>query len=58
MAYNADLFTKAGLKLPDGSWNWQQYLETAQRLTVLAKVSTELAGISKAMGHWARYRRW
>ncbi|MGH2353471.1 MAG: ABC transporter substrate-binding protein [Chloroflexota bacterium] len=34
VAYNADLFAKGGVKLPDGSWNWSQYLETAQRLTV------------------------
>ena len=34
VAYNADAFTKAGVKVPDGTWDWKQYLETAQRLTV------------------------
>jgi multiple sugar transport system substrate-binding protein len=33
MAYNVDLFTKAGLKAPDPNWDWKQYLELAQRLT-------------------------
>jgi multiple sugar transport system substrate-binding protein len=33
IGYNADLFTKAGIKAPDGSWDWKQYLELAQRLT-------------------------
>ena len=33
MAYNVDLFTKAGLKPPDPNWDWKQFQETAQRLT-------------------------
>jgi multiple sugar transport system substrate-binding protein len=33
IAYNADLFRRAGVRLPDGSWDWKQFLETAQRLT-------------------------
>jgi ABC-type glycerol-3-phosphate transport system substrate-binding protein len=34
LAYNADLFTKAGVKPPDGSWGWTHFLDAAQRLTV------------------------
>jgi multiple sugar transport system substrate-binding protein len=33
MAYNADLFAKAGLKTPEPTWDWKQYQELAQRLT-------------------------
>lgn len=33
MAYNADLFAKSGVPLPDGSWDWKQFVDVAQRLT-------------------------
>jgi multiple sugar transport system substrate-binding protein len=32
--YNQDLFDKAGLQYPDGTWDWKRYVEVAQRLTV------------------------
>ena len=31
--YNEDLFTRAGLKLPDDAWTWQTMLDAAKRLT-------------------------
>jgi multiple sugar transport system substrate-binding protein len=34
VAYNVDLFTKAGVKPPDASWDWKLFLELAQKLTV------------------------
>ncbi|MDR2722740.1 MAG: extracellular solute-binding protein, partial [Cellulomonadaceae bacterium] len=30
--YNQDLFTAAGVDFPDGSWTWDEYVETAQAL--------------------------
>lgn len=32
--YNAELFQKAGLKVPTPSWTWQEFLVSAQKLTV------------------------
>jgi multiple sugar transport system substrate-binding protein len=32
--YNRDLFDAAGLKYPDDSWSWDDYLAAAQKLTV------------------------
>lgn len=34
MYYNMDLFDAAGLPYPDGSWDWDEFLETAIALTV------------------------
>jgi multiple sugar transport system substrate-binding protein len=31
--YNKTLFDQAGVKYPDGTWTWDQYLEAAVRLT-------------------------
>ncbi|MBO7745734.1 sugar ABC transporter substrate-binding protein [Paenibacillus sp. MWE-103] len=31
--YNKDLFDKAGLTYPDASWTWDQYADTAKKLT-------------------------
>lgn len=31
--YNKELFDKAGVPYPDGSWDWAKYLETAKKLT-------------------------
>jgi multiple sugar transport system substrate-binding protein len=31
--FNEDLFTRAGIKLPDDSWTWQTMLDAAKRLT-------------------------
>jgi multiple sugar transport system substrate-binding protein len=33
MAYNADLFAKAGVPVPNGTWDWKQFVDVAQRLT-------------------------
>ncbi|HEX2034903.1 MAG TPA: extracellular solute-binding protein [Chloroflexota bacterium] len=41
IAYNADLFQKAGVQVPDGSWGWQQYLESAQKLTAWAETDSQ-----------------
>lgn len=32
--YNQDLFQKAGVPYPKAGWNWQQFVETAQALTL------------------------
>lgn len=34
LAYNKDLFDKAGLAYPDDSWTWDDFVKTAQKLTV------------------------
>jgi multiple sugar transport system substrate-binding protein len=34
LAYNKDLFDKAQIKYPDDTWTWEQYIQTAARLTV------------------------
>ncbi len=31
--YNKDMFDAAGLDYPDGSWTWDEYMETARKLT-------------------------
>lgn len=31
---NADLFRRAGVALPDGRWDWAQFVQTARRLTL------------------------
>ena len=31
--YNKDLFDKAGVKYPDGTWTWDDYVATAKELT-------------------------
>ncbi len=31
--YNKDLFDKAGLDYPNGSWTWDEYVETARKLS-------------------------
>lgn len=31
--YNKALFDKAGVPYPDGTWNWEQFLDTAKKLT-------------------------
>jgi multiple sugar transport system substrate-binding protein len=33
MMYNADLFAKSGVPIPDGTWDWKQFVDVAQRLT-------------------------
>ncbi len=37
LAYNQDLFDKAGLDYPDESWTWEDFLEAAKKLTVSNK---------------------
>jgi multiple sugar transport system substrate-binding protein len=32
--YNKDMFDKAGVDYPDGSWDWNDYLNAAKKLTV------------------------
>lgn len=34
MAYNKDLFDKAGVAYPDNTWDWSKMLETAQKFTL------------------------
>jgi multiple sugar transport system substrate-binding protein len=41
VVYNADLFAKLGVKPPDGSWTWKDYLDLAQRLTVRREDSVQ-----------------
>ncbi|MBE3577627.1 MAG: sugar ABC transporter substrate-binding protein [Limnochordales bacterium] len=31
--YNADMFDQAGIKRPDSSWTWEQFIQVAMRLT-------------------------
>jgi multiple sugar transport system substrate-binding protein len=45
--YNKDLFAKAGVKTPDGSWTWDDYVNTSKELTTKLKN----AG-SKALGDY------
>ncbi|GIH14968.1 ABC transporter substrate-binding protein [Rugosimonospora africana] len=45
--YNKDLFGKAGVAVPDGSWTWDDYVSAAKQLTARLKV----AG-SKALGDY------
>lgn len=33
MFYNKALFDKAGVPYPDGTWNWEKFLDTAKKLT-------------------------
>lgn len=40
--YNADLFEAAGIDLPDGSWTWDEYVQTSKDL----KAGLEAAGSS------------
>ncbi|MDR3106907.1 MAG: extracellular solute-binding protein [Bifidobacteriaceae bacterium] len=32
--YNIDLFTQAGVDLPDGSWTWDDYAQAAKEMTI------------------------
>lgn len=34
LAYNKDLFDKAGLQYPNESWTWDDFLKAAQKLTI------------------------
>ena len=34
IAYNKDLFDKAGIPYPSGDWTWDDYLSLAQKLTI------------------------
>ena len=43
--YNKDLFAKAGVALPDGTWTWSDYATAAEKLTTNLK-----AGGSTAVG--------
>jgi multiple sugar transport system substrate-binding protein len=45
--YNKDLFARAGVKTPDGSWTWDDYVNTSKELTTKLKS----AG-SKALGDY------
>lgn len=33
VVYNKDLFDAAGVAYPDGAWTWEEYFETAKKLT-------------------------
>lgn len=35
--YNKDLFDKAGVAYPEGAWTWDEYIETAKKVTNLAE---------------------
>jgi multiple sugar transport system substrate-binding protein len=35
--YNKDLFDRAGVPYPDGSWDFEEFLETAKKLTIPGK---------------------
>lgn len=37
--YNKDLFDKAGVKYPDGSWTWDDYAKTSAELTTKLKAA-------------------
>ena len=40
MAYNKDIFDKAGVAYPDNTWDWNKMLETAQKFTLDANGKT------------------
>ena len=41
MAYNADILAREGVRPPDGSWDWKQFQELAQRLTARKDEGTQ-----------------
>jgi multiple sugar transport system substrate-binding protein len=41
MAYNADILAREGVRPPDGSWDWRQFQELAQRLTARRDEGTQ-----------------
>ena len=41
--YNKDLFEKAGVAIPDGSWTWDDYADTAKELTTNLKAAGSTA---------------
>lgn len=43
MYYNPESFTKAGLDMPTSEWTWEEFLETAQKLTLDANGNNSLS---------------
>lgn len=42
LAYNKDLFDRAGIAYPNGDWTWDEYLDVVRRLTVDADGDGEI----------------
>ncbi len=55
--YNKDLFDKAGVAYPDGTWDWQQFRDAAKKLTVSANGKTTTWGYA-AGDWWPWYMTW
>ena len=48
--YNKDMFDEAGLSYPTGDWTWTEFLDAAQKLTVVDGDTVEVYGF--AAGGW------
>jgi multiple sugar transport system substrate-binding protein len=58
MLYNKDLFDKAGLPYPDGSWDWNKYVETAKALTADTNNDGVIEQFGTARAWWPLYLFW
>ncbi|MGI8913895.1 MAG: ABC transporter substrate-binding protein [Chloroflexota bacterium] len=63
IAYNKQLFRAAGIPFPavdwkDPSWNWNAFLDAAQKLTVTSNGKTTQWGFPLTGYSWTRWRMW
>ncbi|HEV7214606.1 MAG TPA: sugar ABC transporter substrate-binding protein [Chloroflexota bacterium] len=63
IAYNKQLFRAAGIPFPaldwkDPSWNWNTFLDAAQKLTVTSNGKTTQWGFPLTGYSWTRWRMW
>jgi multiple sugar transport system substrate-binding protein len=63
IAYNKDLLTKNGVKLPptdwnDASWNWNTFIDAAKKLTVPPATGNARWGFPLTGYSWTRWRMW
>lgn len=56
--YNRVMFDQAGLGYPDGSWDWNEFAETARRLTRTNGDEITQIGFSIAPAGWLWYFPW
>ena len=63
IAYNKQIFRAAGIPFPavdwkDPSWNWNAFLDAAQKLTVSSNGKTTQWGFPLTGYSWTRWRMW
>jgi multiple sugar transport system substrate-binding protein len=63
IAYNKQIFRAAGIPFPavdwkDPSWNWNAFLDAAQKLTVTKNGKTTQWGFPLTGYSWTRWRMW